>query len=219
MLATDRPLLAALLVSCVFWLVSGISLPIVNRLGSGQLGLNKFNTSLLVAAIAFGIAIGAIISGTVFKRLKAPAQVTLGLFGICFTMIALGCWGPGGQHLLGFGGCFIGLLILGTFAAIYSVPLQVFLAGTPLVRSQRPHDCNHESGELRGNTRFGVPVSDLRMDSDQTRLADQFHFLDARRPPASISNLLSARRCGISQQERTGELATQSAFDRLQTLQ
>lgn len=131
LLTTDRALLNALLVSCVFWLVSGISLPIVNRLGTGQLGLNKFNTSLLVASIAVGIAVGAIISGTVFKRLKAPEQVKLGLFGICLSMVVLGCWKGQGEHLLGFQGSFIGLLFLGIFAAIYAVPLQVFLQDRP----------------------------------------------------------------------------------------
>jgi MFS family permease len=127
----DRPLLMALLVSCAFWMVSGIAVPVVNRLGTSQLLVNKSATSLLVAAIAIGIMLGSILAAVVFKRLQPRGQVTLGLWGLTLSLVLLGCWTEGGKHLFGYAGCFAGLVILGIFAAIYAVPLQVFLQSRP----------------------------------------------------------------------------------------
>jgi MFS family permease len=127
----DRPLLIALLVSCIFWMVSGIAVPVVNRLGTSQLLVNKSATSLLVAAIAIGIMLGSILAAAVFKRLQPRGQVTLGLWGLALSLVLLGCWTDGGKHLFGYAGCFVGLLVLGIFAAIYAVPLQVFLQSRP----------------------------------------------------------------------------------------
>lgn len=59
-LANDRPLLSALLASCVFWLVAGVAMPTINSLGLTQLNLDKTKTSLLTASIAIGIMGGAI---------------------------------------------------------------------------------------------------------------------------------------------------------------
>ncbi len=127
----DRPLLTALMVSCVFWMVSGIAVPVVNRLGTSQLLVNKSATSLLVAAIAIGIMLGSILAAVVFKRLQPRGQVTLGLWGLALSLLLLGCWTVNGKHMFGYSGCFAGLVVLGIFAAIYAVPLQVFLQSRP----------------------------------------------------------------------------------------
>src|SRR6185436_6389190 len=63
LLAADRPLLWALLASCVFWLISGITLQAVNSLGQAQLQLGDLRTSLMTATIGLGIAAGAVIAG------------------------------------------------------------------------------------------------------------------------------------------------------------
>ncbi|MDZ4849327.1 MAG: MFS transporter [Pirellulaceae bacterium] len=131
LLGNDRPLLMALLVSCVFWMVSGIAVPVVNRLGIGQLNVNKSLTSLLVAAIAIGIMLGSILAAAVFKKLKPRGQVTVGLWGLVASLLFLGCWTANGKHMFGYSGCFVLLIVLGVFAAIYAVPLQVFLQSRP----------------------------------------------------------------------------------------
>ena len=131
LLGNDRPLLMALLVSCIFWMVSGIAVPVVNRLGTSQLLVNKSATSLLVAAIAIGIMLGSVLAAAVFKRLKPQGQVTVGLWGLVLSLLLLGCWTANGKHLFGYYGCFAGLITLGVFAAIYAVPLQVFLQSRP----------------------------------------------------------------------------------------
>lgn len=127
----DRPLLKALLVSCVFWMVSSIAFPLVNRLGLSQLGVNKFQTSLLGASIGLGIMLGSISVAIGLKRLSSKQQVTLGLWGLVGCLILLGFWVRNGQHWLGFYGSFVVLMILGSFAAVYAVPLQVYLQERP----------------------------------------------------------------------------------------
>ncbi len=131
LLYADRPLLHALLASSVFWMVSGLTVPVVNRLGKGQLLVADDYTSYLVAAIALGIMTGAILAGLVFKRLTPKIQVSIGLIGMIGALLALGGWSEGGAHLLGYRGCFASLIALGTFAAVYSVPLQVFIQERP----------------------------------------------------------------------------------------
>lgn len=131
LLSSDRPLLFALFASCVFWMVAGIAVPVVNRLGTSQLLVNKSATSLLVAAIAIGIMLGSILAAIVFKRLKPQGQVKVGLWGLVVSLLFLGCWTVNGKHMFGYSGCFAGLIGLGVFASIYAVPLQVFLQSRP----------------------------------------------------------------------------------------
>ena len=131
MLLNDRPLFSALLVSCVFWMISGIAVPVVNSLGITQLLVNKSSTSLLVGGIAIGIMLGSIVSAVVFKRIQPRGQVTIGLWGMFFALAIMGFWKGNGVHLLGYAGSFMGLIVVGIFAAIYAVPLQVFMQERP----------------------------------------------------------------------------------------
>ena len=130
-LANDRPLLVALLASCVFWLVAGLAMPTINSLGLTQLGLDKTRTSFLTASIALGIMAGAILAGWISRFGKTDRLVTVGLWGILGSLIALGMWQGEATHILGQGGSICALIALGVFSAIYSVPLQVFLQQRP----------------------------------------------------------------------------------------
>jgi acyl-[acyl-carrier-protein]-phospholipid O-acyltransferase/long-chain-fatty-acid--[acyl-carrier-protein] ligase len=131
LLIKDRPLLLALLVSCVFWLVSGITVPVVNRLGLSELKLDKANTSYLVACIGLGIMVGAIAANRLLKRLSPKTQVSIGLFGIAGVLILLGFAKTGQTTIFGFGMCCFLLMGMGIFAAIFSIPIQVFLQDRP----------------------------------------------------------------------------------------
>jgi len=126
----DNPLLIALLVSCVFWMVSSVAMPTVNRVGTGMLALNKADTSLLVGMIAVGIMLGAPLGGFLCRKMPQHAVVTLGLWGIVVCLTLLGMW-KGPALLLGLNATRITLLLLGISAAIYSIPLQVFLQDRP----------------------------------------------------------------------------------------
>jgi acyl-[acyl-carrier-protein]-phospholipid O-acyltransferase/long-chain-fatty-acid--[acyl-carrier-protein] ligase len=126
----DNPLLIALLVSCVFWMVASIAMPTVNRVGTGMLALNKADTSLLVGMIAIGIMLGAPLGGFLCRKMPQHAAVTLGLWGIVICLALLGMW-RGPALLLGLNATRVTLLLLGISAAIYSIPLQVFLQDRP----------------------------------------------------------------------------------------
>jgi acyl-[acyl-carrier-protein]-phospholipid O-acyltransferase/long-chain-fatty-acid--[acyl-carrier-protein] ligase len=74
---------------------------------------------------------GAILAGWMSRFGKTDRLVTVGLWGILGSLIALGLWHGNDTQLLGQGGSIVALIALGIFAAIYSVPLQVFLQQRP----------------------------------------------------------------------------------------
>ncbi len=131
MLWNDLPLFSALLVSCVFWMVSAVAMSTVNRLGLDQLELTEFKTSVLVGSIGIGIIIGSILVAVGLRGVTPRMQSSLGLWGIIIAVTVLGIWRAGGQHLLGFSGSIIFLLMVGASAAIFSIPVQVFLQDRP----------------------------------------------------------------------------------------
>ncbi|MCU0708978.1 MAG: MFS transporter [Pirellula sp.] len=130
LLRGDNPLLMALLVSCVFWMVASIAMPTVNRVGIGMLGLNNADTSLLVGMIAIGIMLGAPLGGFLCRKLPKHTAVSLGLWGIVICLALLGLW-QGNGLWLGLNATRVTLIVLGVSAAIYSIPLQVFLQDRP----------------------------------------------------------------------------------------
>lgn len=133
-LAQDRGLLAALLVSSVFWLVGGLAVPTVNRLGLELLQVNEVATSILTASIGLGIMGGALLASVLCRKGYGDQSVTLGLWGIFVTLIGLGMWmSAAGEaaHLLGFYGSVVVLILLGVFSAVFSVPIMVYLQSHP----------------------------------------------------------------------------------------
>ncbi len=130
-LMRDRPLLGALFASSVFWLVSGIAVPVVNRLGLTQLHVDMTQTSVLVAAIGLGIMVGGATAGLTARLFKPSVQVHVGLWGLIGCLVLLGAWWAGGQHLLGYYGAIVALILLGVSASLYAIPLQVFLQSRP----------------------------------------------------------------------------------------
>ena len=131
MLRTDRPLTMALLASCMFWLVAGVTMQAVNSLGLVQLGLNKLSTSVLVAMIGVGIAVGAVIAGRLSHGRADFRIVRAGSFGLVAFFLLLSISRPGGVHLLGFVGSVPALLLLGASAGFFAIPVQVFIQARP----------------------------------------------------------------------------------------
>ncbi len=130
----DRPLLMALLVSCVFWMVSSITMPTVNRLGVDMLRLSMQDTGTLVGMIAVGIMLGGPLGGWLCRKMANRHVVTIGLWGIVLCLVALGVWvtDENVPHLwMSSKACHAILIVLGVSAAIYSIPLQVFLQERP----------------------------------------------------------------------------------------
>ena len=132
LLVQDRPLLLALVVSSVFWLVGGLVMPVVNRLGKDQLQLQSdTKTSILTGGLAIGIILGAVGANLVLKGIRKDKQVTLGVLIMILAMGALSLWTPNGGLFLGYTGALIGLIVMGIGAAIFVIPLQVFLQERP----------------------------------------------------------------------------------------
>ncbi|MEK0425114.1 MAG: Lysophospholipid transporter LplT [Planctomycetota bacterium] len=131
LLGKDRPLLLALVVSSVFWLVGGLVMPVVNRMGKDQLHQADTKTSVLTAGLAIGIIIGAISANLILKRMPKDKQVTLGVLIMIVSMCMVSIWKPNGDVLLGYNGTFLGLIVAGIGAAVFVIPIQVFLQERP----------------------------------------------------------------------------------------
>lgn len=130
-LRNDLPLLAAILASCTFWLVSGIAIQSINSLGLVQLELGKQWTSLLTAMIGVGIAVGAVTAGRMCRGRADPRVVRLGVWGIVAFLLILSISLPGGQHLLGFWGSLVVLMLVGVSAGLFAIPVQVYIQARP----------------------------------------------------------------------------------------
>jgi MFS family permease len=143
----DRPLLLALIMYSIFWLIGGLTLPAVNAFGKLQL-FHTFDvkeadakTSLLAGFLVIGIAIGCAAAGWISGK------------KINFRLVPWGCWGMviglGLLSILGWMGIAIDnsapvlstptvelasmalLAFMGMAAGVFTVPLQVFLQSRP----------------------------------------------------------------------------------------
>ena len=135
LLASDRPLFWALLASCVFWLISGITLQAVNSLGQAQLQLGDLRTSLMTATIGLGIAVGAVLAGLMCRGKPDFRIVTAGAWGIvvCMGVLSISLPSANGPpvHLLGFWGSIPFLIVAGISAGMFAIPVQVFIQTRP----------------------------------------------------------------------------------------
>jgi len=127
----DRRLLAAILATCVFWMVGSLAMQTVNSVGLVQLGLNKLQTSILVATIGLGIAVGAVLAGRLSHGKADFRIVRVGVWGITSCLILLSITENQGQHLLGFQGALPVLVLLGISAGMFAIPIQVFVQSRP----------------------------------------------------------------------------------------
>jgi MFS family permease len=151
MLAGDRPLLAALLVSSVFWLLAGMVPSAVNAVGKLELQVGDANTSYMAGLIGVGIAVGCAVGGIVSKGRIDFRLLRIGVIGMCACLLIAGIPGGGdavgvkdaagafvdlpglgeGRQWLGFWGSLPIMLLLGTFTGLFAVPLQVFMQSRP----------------------------------------------------------------------------------------
>ncbi|WP_164103474.1 MFS transporter [Candidatus Laterigemmans baculatus] len=131
LLRRDRPLVKALVASCIFWLIAGLTLQSVNSLGKVQLLLSDTKTSLLVSLISVGIAGGAVLAGWMSRQSADNRVIQIGMWGTVLWCVLLAISIPGRGHLLGFGGSIPVLILLGAAAAFFAIPIQVFLQDRP----------------------------------------------------------------------------------------
>jgi len=151
LLRNDRPLMMALLVSSMFWLLAGMVPPAVNALGKIELTLGDDWTSLLTGAIGIGIALGCALGGLISAGQVDFRLVRIGSIGLLAGLLLMAIPSDGdvsslhaanGQlerlprigdahQWLGFWGSLPTLLALGAFTGMFAVPLQVFMQCRP----------------------------------------------------------------------------------------
>lgn len=131
LLKRDRQLTAAMMASCMFWMIGGIVQPSVNSLGKVQFGLKDGPTSILAACMGIGIAAGCILAGRLSRQQVNFRLVKIGAWLIVALLLLLSLPGRGRWNLLGHHGTLAVLLLLGAAAGIFVVPLQVFLQTRP----------------------------------------------------------------------------------------
>lgn len=151
LLASDRPLLMALLVSSVFWLLAGMVPSAVNALGKIEMRIGDDHTSELAGIIGVGIALGCVVGGLVSGGKVDFRLLRIGSIGmlVCLILMAVPASGdmslllgengelarlPGlgeGPQWLGYWGSLPTLLLLGVCTGLFAVPLQVFMQSRP----------------------------------------------------------------------------------------
>jgi acyl-[acyl-carrier-protein]-phospholipid O-acyltransferase/long-chain-fatty-acid--[acyl-carrier-protein] ligase len=151
LLRKDRPLLEALFVSSIFWLLAGMVPPAVNALGKIDLKIGDAWTSVLTGVIGIGIAVGCAIGGLVSRGQIDFRLVRFGSLGMLATLLLVSVPSGGDAneligadgkltHLpgvgesaqwLGFYQSLPVLLALGAFTGMFAVPLQVFMQCRP----------------------------------------------------------------------------------------
>ena len=128
----DKPLLVALVMYSLFWLIAGVVHPSINAFGKLQLRLGDEKTSLMLASLSLGIALGCALAGYLSQEKVNFRLVTWGAWGICLALVLVALTGslplPAGvaYALVSFF-----LFVAGAAVGLFSVPLQVFLQGRP----------------------------------------------------------------------------------------
>jgi acyl-[acyl-carrier-protein]-phospholipid O-acyltransferase/long-chain-fatty-acid--[acyl-carrier-protein] ligase len=155
---SDQLMFRIMLAYSWFWFVGGIVLTSINALGRLQLGLNNFETSLMVAVTSIGIAVGSMLVG---KLSRGKVRLGLSIPGVVLLIICLGSFylvplhtpSPAEMELVkqlnelssDAGGmqvipralpskryaCMLILFLLGTASGFYSVPLLAFIQARP----------------------------------------------------------------------------------------
>jgi acyl-[acyl-carrier-protein]-phospholipid O-acyltransferase/long-chain-fatty-acid--[acyl-carrier-protein] ligase len=131
LLRADPELFWAIIVVSVFWMVGGMVLPNVNALGKTQLGLEDGPTSVLSACMGVGIAVGCLLGGYLSRGRVNRKVVTGGATGAVVTLLVMAIPGGRNGHFLGFWGSIPVLILVGLFAGMFIVPVQVSLQSRP----------------------------------------------------------------------------------------
>ncbi len=131
-LRSDRPLLSAVAASSVFWMAAAIVQMAVNALGMLQLKVGDILTSYMVASTSLGIAIGSVVGAALSHQQFNTRVLKTGVWGMfaSLTLLAIPAANPQ-QHLLGYYGSVVMLIVLGIFTGMFAVPLQVFMQARP----------------------------------------------------------------------------------------
>ena len=89
----DKLMFRIMIIYSWFWFVGGVTLTAINAFGRFQLGLNNFETSLMVATTSLGIAIGSVLVGRLsFGKIRL-GLIKPALIALVLCLLAL-AWLP-----------------------------------------------------------------------------------------------------------------------------
>ncbi len=155
---TDPLMTRIMIVYSWFWFVGGVTLTAINAFGRFQLGLNNFETSLMVATTSLGIALGSVLVGKLsFGKVRLglviPALIALVIFLFCLSLLPV--HSPGIKDIELFNqlknspellestriiplapvlirtSAFVLFFLLGFASGFFSVPLLAFIQARP----------------------------------------------------------------------------------------
>jgi acyl-[acyl-carrier-protein]-phospholipid O-acyltransferase/long-chain-fatty-acid--[acyl-carrier-protein] ligase len=131
MLRQSRAIGFALLVYSLFWFVAAIVPMATNATGIRQMGLNDESTSMMLACVAVGIAVGCPLAGWLSRGRVNFALVRIGAWGICACLGLMAAAPLIPRPNLAYLACQLVLGAAGIFVGLLAVPLQVFLQTSP----------------------------------------------------------------------------------------
>jgi acyl-[acyl-carrier-protein]-phospholipid O-acyltransferase/long-chain-fatty-acid--[acyl-carrier-protein] ligase len=131
LLRSDSTLHGAVWSSSLFWLAAGMVQQIVVAFGKLQLEIGNFQSTLLLGAVSVGIILGAPLAGYLSQGRFHTGVMKSGAWGIAVCLFALALPGGAKGQWLGYSGSLACLVLLGVFAGLLSVPLQVFMQMRP----------------------------------------------------------------------------------------
>lgn len=151
MLKDDRPLMNAVLVSSLFWLLAGMFPLAINSLGKVVFLADEKTTSMLNGVVSIGIALGCMLGGFISRGRVDFRLLRVGALGmiVCLGFLSFPAtgdvtllqddqgtmqrWPELGESAqwLGYRGTLIMLVFTGVFTGFFAVPLQVFMQTRP----------------------------------------------------------------------------------------
>ena len=112
-----------------FWMLAALAQVNIDTFGIKDLGLQQRHIGILGMVLVLGVGLGSVIAGLVSAGRIELGLVPLGAVGIIFSTFALfyaGRLGASNPTLAFYGSC-AALLILGSCAGLFDVPLEAYL--------------------------------------------------------------------------------------------
>jgi MFS family permease len=134
LLKSDPLLLLTIGCDCFFYFVSQLVILINNSLGINQLGLSKFQTSLMSASLAIGISIGALIAAKLTTQHRWTHILMPGAAGMGISLVALGLAVFLGGSAVPLAAVLSLLALAGVFGGMFLIPVTAFIQVRPDVQ-------------------------------------------------------------------------------------
>ena len=128
-LASSRPLLRAAVGCAIFWALAALAQMNVDLYAINELGGDQTHVGILLAVLALGVGIGSVLAGIWSAGRVELGIVSLGAAGIAVSAMMLFVVpdSNGGMLSPAYIWTVFWLLMLGTGAGLYDIPIQAFL--------------------------------------------------------------------------------------------